>query len=56
MNSIIACTFGSNEDLQLNLNKIGLKSIIKKDDNVLIKPNLTWPNYKEGVTTTSRKG
>ena len=51
MKSIIACTFESNEDLQLNLDKIGLKNIIKKDDNVLIKPNFTWPNYKEGVTT-----
>jgi len=38
-------------DLLFYLNKINFKSIIKNDDNVLIKPNFTWPEYKKGVTT-----
>lgn len=56
MKQINACIYDIvNKDYKsvlLNgINRIKLKDIIKSDDRVLIKPNLTWTKYKEGVTT-----
>jgi uncharacterized protein (DUF362 family) len=34
------------------LKKIKYQDIIKKDDTIFLKPNLTWPVYKPGVTTS----
>lgn len=39
------------QDILKSLEFIKYKKIIKKDDVVFIKPNFTYPFYKEGVTT-----
>jgi len=36
------------------LKEIQYEKIIRSTDRVLIKPNLTWPHYKKGVTTSPR--
>jgi len=40
------------EDLYKSLEFIKWKDHIKKDSNVFIKPNFTFPYYKEGITTS----
>jgi uncharacterized protein (DUF362 family) len=51
-----ACITKVDEDLKGNLTKslefINWKKQIKKDSSVFIKPNFTFPFYKEGITTT----
>ena len=42
------------EALLDGFSKIQFNKIVKSDDTILIKPNLTWPIYKKGVTTTSK--
>ena len=45
------------EDLKGGLIKslefVGWKRQVKKDPIVFVKPNFTFPYYKEGITTTS---
>ena len=40
------------ETLPEGLEYIDWKSRIKRDDHVFVKPNFTFPCYKEGVTTS----
>ena len=40
------------EDLLNSLEFIDWKNQIKKDSTVFIKPNFTFPYYKEGITTS----
>lgn len=39
------------QDIHDSLSFIGWENRIKKDDTVFIKPNFTYPFYKEGITT-----
>ena len=39
------------QNLIKSLEFIGWKDYVKKDSKVFIKPNFTFPYYKEGVTT-----
>ena len=40
------------EDILKSLEFINWKKYVKSDSNVFIKPNFTYPYYKEGVTTS----
>ena len=40
-------------DLIKSLEFVGWKRQVKKDPIVFVKPNFTFPYYKEGITTTS---
>lgn len=52
-----ACVTEVNENLKRSLIKslefIEWKKRVKKDSTVFIKPNFTFPYYKEGITTNS---
>lgn len=37
--------------IQEGLSYIGLASMVKSGENIFVKPNLTFPHYKEGVMT-----
>ena len=39
------------EDLLKGLEFINLKSQVKTDSTVFVKPNFTFPYFKEGITT-----
>jgi len=39
------------QDIQDSLTFIGWKDMVKNDDTVFVKPNFTYPFYKEGITT-----
>ena len=40
------------EDIKKSLDFINWKDRVKSDSTVFIKPNFTYPYYKEGVTTS----
>lgn len=40
------------EDIKKSLEYINWKDIVKTDSTVFIKPNFTFPYYKEGITTS----
>jgi uncharacterized protein (DUF362 family) len=40
-----------NEDVQKSLDYINWKDYVKSDSKVFVKPNFTFPYYKEGITT-----
>jgi uncharacterized protein (DUF362 family) len=40
------------EDIKKNLEFINWKNILKSDSTVFVKPNFTFPYYKEGITTS----
>lgn len=39
------------QDIRDSLTFIGWKDMVKNDDTVFVKPNFTYPFYKEGITT-----
>jgi len=42
------------QDLHTALEFIDFRNIVRKDSVVFVKPNFTFPRYKEGVTTSPR--
>ncbi|MEK7376526.1 MAG: DUF362 domain-containing protein [Candidatus Margulisiibacteriota bacterium] len=41
------------EDIRAGMEWIGYKNLIKSGSKVVLKPNYTYPGYKEGVTTST---
>jgi uncharacterized protein (DUF362 family) len=39
-------------DLEKSLEFVDWKSVVKADSTIFLKPNFTFPNYREGITTS----
>jgi uncharacterized protein (DUF362 family) len=52
LSAFISNTLDIEKDLQRGLDFIDWKQYVEKGSTVFIKPNFTYPYYKEGITTT----